>query len=60
MAHCQHFDVEFTPKTSRRQFCSDVCRKAHWTRQREDQKSDIRELAWRLALRVGLTAEDLR
>ena len=32
---CAYCDAEFTPKTARRRFCSDRCRKAAWQRKRE-------------------------
>ena len=57
---CDHCHAQFEAKTSRRRFCSDRCRKAHWTRQRETESAEVRELARRLALKVGLTVEDLR
>ncbi len=28
---CAHCEADFTPKTIRRRFCSDRCRKAAWT-----------------------------
>ena len=55
---CEHCRAEFQRKTIRRRFCSDRCRKAAWQRQRETESAEVRELARRLALRVGLRVED--
>ena len=44
----------------RQQFCSAKCRKGAWQRKRDDRETEILDLTRRLALKVGLKAEDLR
>ncbi len=56
---CEHCDGEFQPKNSRGRFCSAKCRKAAWTRKREDWEGRLRERVRALAKDLGLTAEDL-
>ncbi|MFI5341961.1 MAG: hypothetical protein ACHQ7N_19255 [Candidatus Methylomirabilales bacterium] len=55
---CEHCEADFTPKTSRRRFCSAKCRKAAWQRKREDRESRIRELVKVLAREAGLRPQD--
>ena len=58
-ALCAHCQAEFPQKTSRRRFCSDRCRKAAWTANKEAQAARLRGLVKVLAKEAGLTAEDL-
>jgi hypothetical protein len=40
---CAQCDGEFTPKNSRRRFCSAKCRKAAWTDRREQELALVLE-----------------
>ncbi len=49
---CQHCEAEFTPKTTRRRFCSDQCRAAAWTASREADLALVHEALRRAMARV--------
>jgi hypothetical protein len=53
---CAHCDGEFTPKTTRRRFCSSRCRSAAWEQQRV---SILRAEAGALRALVTTTLESL-
>jgi hypothetical protein len=57
-AVCDHCHAHFNAKTIRRRFRSAKCRKPHWTRQREDRETRMREQVKALAKQMGLTAKD--
>jgi hypothetical protein len=42
----------------RRRVCSTKCRKAAWTKMREDREARLREQVKAMAKQMGLTAED--
>ena len=49
---CGYCDKEFTPKNSRRRFCSDRCRSADWHRKRGDDLALVEEQLSRALTRV--------
>jgi hypothetical protein len=49
---CEHCEDDFTPKTSRRRFCSAKCRKAAWQRKREDNLALVEEQLTQALMRV--------
>jgi hypothetical protein len=49
---CAYCDGDFTPKNSRRRFCSDKCRAAAWQRKRKDTLALVEEQLTRALTRV--------
>ena len=49
---CAHCDAEFTPKNSRRRFCSSRCRAASWQRNRQDELASLEEQLTRALARL--------
>jgi len=49
---CAHCGANFEAKTVRRQFCSDKCRMAAWSRKRNDHLALVEEQLTRALMRV--------
>ncbi len=55
---CAHCETDFTPKHSRRRFCSPKCRAAAWQAARKSRDSRVRDLVKLLGKTAGLTPDD--
>ena len=51
-ALCAHCQAAFPQKTSRRKFCSDRCRKAAWTANRQQELALVEDSLTRTLARV--------